>query len=243
MSGKFSMDDYVDVAERIAMFTEKYPEGTLQSSLEPLTKEGVLVGWLCKARAYRSADDPRPGIGHAVEPVPGKTPYTKDSEAMNAETSAWGRAIIACGFPTKKIASANEVRNRQDANAPAQGVAPPVPGNPASKAQLDTIEALIVTLASLKPDADAASVRKALESDAGPLAGLSEEAATTLLAKMQRWEKNLKASAGEQAAAGTDGPDVDGKPKEPSASAPAEESLFKAPTVPRGAKARAKEAA
>jgi hypothetical protein len=32
---------------------------------------------------------------------------------MNAETSAWGRAIIALGFPTKKIASAEEVRNRQ----------------------------------------------------------------------------------------------------------------------------------
>jgi hypothetical protein len=114
MSGKFNMDDYVDVAARIAQFADKYPDGSLQAELEPLRNGDTLVGWLCRAKAYRTPDDPRPGIGHAVEPVPGKTPYTKDSEAMNAETSAWGRAIIALGFQTKKIASANEVRNRQE---------------------------------------------------------------------------------------------------------------------------------
>jgi hypothetical protein len=122
MSGqRFNMDDYVDVAARIAQFAEKYPEGSLQAELEPLRNGDTLVGWLCRAKAYRTPDDPRPGIGHAVEPVPGRTPYTKDSEAMNAETSAWGRAIIALGFQTKKIASRNEVQNRQEGpktNAP-----------------------------------------------------------------------------------------------------------------------------
>lgn len=115
-SARFNMDDYVDVAERIAMFNDKFPEGSLQSKLEPSRNAaGDIVGWLCKAWAYRTAEDVRPGVGHAWEPVPGLTPYTKNSEAMNAETSAWGRAIIALGFPTKKIASANEVRNRQPA--------------------------------------------------------------------------------------------------------------------------------
>lgn len=113
MSAKFDMKDYVDVAERIAMFTDRYPDGSLQSELTPLYQGDTLVGWLCRAEAYRTPDDDRPGVGHAVEPVPGKTPYTRDSEAMNAETSAWGRAIIALGFQTKKIASANEVRARQ----------------------------------------------------------------------------------------------------------------------------------
>lgn len=118
MTGKFNMDDYVDVAARIAQFAERYPDGSLQADLEPLKNDGVLVGWLCRAKAYRTPDDPRPGIGHAVEPVPGRTPYTKDSEAMNAETSAWGRAIIALGFQTKKIASRNEVQNRQEGPKP-----------------------------------------------------------------------------------------------------------------------------
>lgn len=138
----FDMKDYKDVAERIAEFSAKYPEGSLQSDLTPLEKDGVLVGWLCRAYAYRSPSDERPGVGHAVEPVPGKTPYTRDSEAMNAETSAWGRAIIALGFRTKKIASRQEVEGRQEAgegtSAPARGKrkeapngsAPPAAGTP-----------------------------------------------------------------------------------------------------------------
>lgn len=71
------------------------------------------------AAAYRTPDDPRPGIGIAWEPVPGKTPYTADSEMMNAETSAWGRAIIAVGAAdSSKIASREEVRNRTSESGP-----------------------------------------------------------------------------------------------------------------------------
>lgn len=121
MSG-FKMDDYVDVAERIREFSAKYPDGSLQSEL---TFEGN--GWLCKAYAYRNADDPRPGVGHAFEPVPGKTPYTKDSEAMNAETSAWGRAIVALGFETKKIASRQEVQARHESGGGTKGGAEAAP--------------------------------------------------------------------------------------------------------------------
>lgn len=107
----FDLSDYVDVAERIRIFKEKYPDGSLQSELTQTN--GNSPGWLCKAYAYRDGNDERPGIGHAFEPIPGKTPYTKDSEAMNAETSAWGRAIVALGFETKKIASQQEVRARE----------------------------------------------------------------------------------------------------------------------------------
>ena len=106
----FDLSEYVDVAERIRIFKEKFPDGSLQSELT-LTN-GSSPGWLCKAYAYRDGADERPGIGHAFEPIPGKTPYTRDSEAMNAETSAWGRAIVALGFETKKIASQQEVQAR-----------------------------------------------------------------------------------------------------------------------------------
>ena len=103
----FDLSDYVDVAERIRVFKAAYPDGSLQSEVR-FTDHGVV----CIAWAYRTPEDQRPGIGHAFEPIPGKTPYTKDSEVMNAETSAWGRAIVALGFETKKIASADEIRNR-----------------------------------------------------------------------------------------------------------------------------------
>ncbi len=110
----WNADDYVDVAERIREFNAKYPEGTLQSLIQPeIVQVGDKTFVLYGAAAYRTPDDQRPGIGWAWEPVPGPTNFTRDSEVQNAETSAWGRAIVALGFETKKIASANEVRNRQ----------------------------------------------------------------------------------------------------------------------------------
>jgi hypothetical protein len=122
----FDMNDYKHVADRVGEFSTKYPEGSLQSDLTPIYNGDTLVGWLCRAYAYRTAADERPGVGHAVEPVPGKTPYTRDSEAMNAETSAWGRAIIALGFSTKKIASRQEVEARQHSGAtPVEGTPKP----------------------------------------------------------------------------------------------------------------------
>lgn len=115
MSNKFSLDDYVDVAERLADFKKQYPEGTMrQVSLDFVNVAGKdFVVYV--AAAYRTPDDQAPGIGTAWEPVPGKTPYTKDSEVMVAETSAWGRAIVAVtGAGTKRIASKQEVMNRQE---------------------------------------------------------------------------------------------------------------------------------
>lgn len=116
--GSWGNDDYVDVAARIRQFRDKYPDGCLQPAIpaEPFTV--VTIGGrefvAYTAAAYRTPDDDRPGIGVAWEPFPGPTPFTRDSELMNAETSAWGRAIIAVGAAdAKKLASAEEVRNRQ----------------------------------------------------------------------------------------------------------------------------------
>jgi hypothetical protein len=81
-----------------------------------------------QAAAYRTPDDLRPGHGIAWEPIPGPTPYTKDSELMNAETAAWGRAIVALGLAAnRKIASKQEVLARQgNRDAPAPAPAPAV---------------------------------------------------------------------------------------------------------------------
>jgi hypothetical protein len=118
VSGDFA-PDYVEVAERLGIFRDKYPEGSLQPA-DPAAPYSVLtVGdqtyLVVVAAAYRTADDPRPGIGMAQELIPGRTPYTKGSELQNAETSAWGRAIVAVlAADTKRgIASADEVRGRE----------------------------------------------------------------------------------------------------------------------------------
>lgn len=119
--------DYKEVTERIADFKAKHPEGSLQPvdlaqpyRIEILDGQTFIV---YMAAAYRTPDDPRPGIGLAWEPFPGKTPYTRDSELQNAETSSWGRAIVAAlASESKHVASAQDVRNRQDSDEPS---APP----------------------------------------------------------------------------------------------------------------------
>lgn len=121
--------DYVDVAERIRLFMERWPEGSFQQVAVEYREFAGQCWVIYTAAAYRSPDDPRPGIGTAWEPVPGKTNFTRDSELMNAETSAWGRAAVACGLETKRIASLNEVQNRQ---APE-----PMPGTPPKTKPLD----------------------------------------------------------------------------------------------------------
>ena len=123
-------EDYVDVATRLVEFREKHPEGSLQPANPSEPLKVITIGEqtfiLYTAAAYRTPDDPRPGIGIAWEPFPGKTPFTKDSEAMVCETSAWGRALIAVGAADAKrgIASANEVRNRQGNEPTAPAKAP-----------------------------------------------------------------------------------------------------------------------
>lgn len=108
--------DYIDVATRIAEFRAKYPNGSLQPANADEPVKIISIGdktyLQYVAAAYRTPDDPRPGIGIAWEVFPGRTPFTRDSEAMVCETSAWGRAIVAVlAADTKKgIASADEVK-------------------------------------------------------------------------------------------------------------------------------------
>jgi hypothetical protein len=105
--------DYKDVATRLAEMRATYPELSLQTVRCEIIDQGGQLGWLYVAAAYRHPLDERPGMGSAFEPIPGKTPYTKDSELMVAETSAWGRALVAIGADTKNgIASADEVKAR-----------------------------------------------------------------------------------------------------------------------------------
>lgn len=123
MAGQKFATDYIDVAARIVEFRGKFPEGSLQPAdlavpyrVETIGAETFIV---VVAAAYRSPDDHRPGVGMAYEVFPGKTNFTRGSELQNAETSAWGRAIVASlAADTKQgIASAEEVRNRREEQA------------------------------------------------------------------------------------------------------------------------------
>jgi len=103
-------NDYNEVADRVREFREKHPDGSLQQvDVKFIEFDGR--NWIVyTAAAYRTPDDARPGIGTAWELVPGKTNFTRDSELQNAETAAWGRAMVAAlAVDSKKIASLDEV--------------------------------------------------------------------------------------------------------------------------------------
>ena len=107
------MNDYVDVAERIAQLKEAYPEASLQpynpnKPYDIVQVEGKTYV-VYTAACYRDPHDVRPGVAVAWEQIPGKG-MTAGSELMICETSAWGRAIVAAmKSATKRVASKQEV--------------------------------------------------------------------------------------------------------------------------------------
>ena len=90
MSKQDFASDYVDVATRIAEAKAAWPDLSLRAEIVALDESRVIM----RAMAYRTPTDEAPGIGHAWEPIPGRTPFTRGSELMVCETSAWGRAAL-----------------------------------------------------------------------------------------------------------------------------------------------------
>ena len=171
MTGQgINLGDYIDVAERVRLFRERYPEGSLQP-VDPAHPFQVIevaghTFIVYVAAAYRHPDDPRPGIGTAWEPFPGRTPYTRDSEVMVAETSAWGRAIKACLLDDKaKIASLDEIRARKASETPRQtrqeGHTAPNTGEPVTNPQKGLIRRLAHEKGLEVPDLDRLTKRDA----------------------------------------------------------------------------------
>jgi hypothetical protein len=111
-NAKDALADYVTVPQRIAQFYELFGTGRLVTGevrveLGPDGKSRVMV----QAAAYRTPDDPLPGIGWSWMELPGTTSFTRGSELENTETSAWGRAIASLGILVdRSVASANEVK-------------------------------------------------------------------------------------------------------------------------------------
>ena len=112
----FDLDGYVTVPERITSFYAANPEGRIACTPPAVLTIGDRLFIASTAYVYRTPDDPTPSVGSAWEPYPGRTPYTKDSEAMNAETSAVGRALGLAGYGVgKSVATREDVRSEPPA--------------------------------------------------------------------------------------------------------------------------------
>jgi len=127
----FDLGNYTTVNDRLLELFQKYPDARIQNSRPEVVTFDAREWWLVTTTIWRNPDDTVPVIASAAEPK-GTTPYTRDSEMMNAETSAIGRAILLVGGigirAGGSMASANEVVNRGGAERPAS--APAAQGQP-----------------------------------------------------------------------------------------------------------------
>jgi hypothetical protein len=119
------LSNYVDVPTRFAMALERWPELRLVENRPEVITLGEKTFIAVTVQAWRTPDDPIPAQATAWEPMPGLTPFTKNSEMMNASTSALGRVLGFMMSFGPKMASAEEVRNRQTTSAPATLVRQP----------------------------------------------------------------------------------------------------------------------
>ena len=111
----YDLSDYVDVKTRLSQALEKYPDLRITEHRPVHVQVGDQLFIECAVTVARDADDPVPVTAYMYEPFPGRTPYTKLSEQANGATSALGRALGYMGFGiTASLATANEVRNRQE---------------------------------------------------------------------------------------------------------------------------------
>ena len=109
------MDNYVDVATRLKIAFERWPELRIQeTSREVIEMPDKSCFIRCTVTIWRSPDDPLPVVASACEIYPGRTPYTKFSESEVGYTSAVGRALAYAGIgANKSLASRDEVMAAQ----------------------------------------------------------------------------------------------------------------------------------
>ena len=119
------LTNYVDVPTRFAAALERWPDLRIMENRPEIITIGDKVFISVTMQAWRTPDDPIPAQATCFEPFPGKTSFTRDSEQMNASTSALGRVLGLMMSFGPKMASAEEVRNRQETSAPATLVRQP----------------------------------------------------------------------------------------------------------------------
>ena len=120
------LSNYVDVPTRFAMALERWPELRIVENRPEIITVGDKTFVSVTVQAWRTPEDPINCQATAWEITPGLTSFTRNSEMMNCSTSALGRVLGFMMSFGPKMASAEEVRNRQpETNAPATLVRTP----------------------------------------------------------------------------------------------------------------------
>lgn len=162
------LSGYVPVVERLQRALAAYPELRIVERPARVVELGDSVFVVASVTVHRTPDDPLPTSAEAWEPFPGRTPYTRNSEAANAATSALGRALGYMGYGlTTSIASADDVRARSGEPEPAhnregrEGMP-----KPAREPAREKLRASIANPPQHDPDAIPAGMRAVIDAKA-----------------------------------------------------------------------------
>jgi hypothetical protein len=111
----FSLDNYVDVATRLRLAFDKYPDLRIQETAREVIEMPDKSCFIrCTVTVWRDGSDVIPSIATACELYPGKTSFSKNSENEVGFTSALGRALGYMGFGiANAIATRDEVQAAQ----------------------------------------------------------------------------------------------------------------------------------
>ena len=113
------VSDYAPVADRIALFYERYPSGRIVTDLVARTEQEVVF----KASVFRAPDEREPSATGWAAEREGDGEINSIACLENTETSAIGRALANLGFtPSRFRASAEEMAKAARRRAHLHGV-------------------------------------------------------------------------------------------------------------------------
>lgn len=92
------LDNYEPVADRIAKFWEKYPEGRLHTEIVLINETEIVI----KALAFTNREDARPAAIDFAQETRGSSSINKNNFIENCSTSALGRVLATLNFQPKR---------------------------------------------------------------------------------------------------------------------------------------------
>jgi hypothetical protein len=95
---QFDRDGYARVADRIALFYERFPTGRIETRLVERTDRGVVF----RAAVYRGPEEQRPAATGWAAEREGDGEINTVACLENTETSAVGRALANLGFTASR---------------------------------------------------------------------------------------------------------------------------------------------
>mgnify|MGYP000064017338 CR=1 FL=1 len=92
------MDNYEPVADRVAKFWEKYPNGRIHTEIKLINETEIVI----QASAFTDREDARPAAIDFAQETRNSSAINKQNFIENCSTSAIGRCLATLNFQAKK---------------------------------------------------------------------------------------------------------------------------------------------